>query len=82
MFVQLLKSHCGNDNYADRGMQTINDAHKFKQVQTDSVLREVHNVLALLYLRLPELVVAQDTGMNVSNWDMYSTYESPDGECT
>ena len=39
--MQLLKTHSGNDNYTERHVQTINDAPKFKLVQTEALKSKV-----------------------------------------
>jgi len=51
--LQLCNGRLGNDRYSDRGMQTINDAPKIKQTQTDKVVRTVshtHMVVWSVYV--------------------------------
>ncbi|XP_077306648.1 dynein axonemal intermediate chain 4 [Lithobates pipiens] len=48
-YTELCKSRAGNDRYAERSMQTFNEAPKSKEVQCESVIHQDASVMASVW---------------------------------
>ena len=80
LVFQLCKSRAGNDLYAERGMNTFNEAPKLKAIQTTKIGYAVSDgwpqerftgKIARLWPLLPclGLILLPDYGLNSLDWD-------------